>query len=246
MVDNLQKQFRPGENIVGEENQKDFIKLFGQILKTKNILSTFDEFNGKEILSERDFQDYQSTYLDLYSQYREKDKGQAVIINDDLIFEIELIKQVEINIDYILALVEEYHENNCADKEIKIKIKKALSSSFDLRDKTDLIEDFMNTLTPTSNVYDDWNVFVNAKKIEELNNIIQEENLNKEATFTYFNNAFRDGYLPTIGTVLNDILPPISRFNPTEERTKKREIVLEKFNKFFNFYWNIANNKFDD
>ena len=246
MVDNLQKQFRPGENIVGEENQTNFIKQFGQILKTKNILSTFDEFNGKEILSERDFQDYQSTYLDLYSQYREKDKGQAVIINDDLIFEIELIKQVEINIDYILALVEEYHENNCADKEIKIKIKKALSSSFDLRDKTDLIEDFMNTLTPTSNVYDDWNVFVNAKKIEELNNIIQEENLNKEATFTYFNNAFRDGYLPTIGTVLNDILPPISRFNPTEERTKKREIVLEKFNKFFNFYWNIANNKFDD
>jgi type I restriction enzyme R subunit len=246
MVDNLQKQFRPGENIVGEENQTNFIKQFGQILKTKNILSTFDEFNGKEILSERDFQDYQSTYLDLYSQFREKDKGQAVIINDDLVFEIELIKQVEINIDYILALVEEYHENNCADKEIKIKIKNALSSSFYLRDKTDLIEDFMNTLTPTSNVYDDWNVFVNAKKIEELNNIILEENLNKEATFTYFNNAFRDGYLPTIGTVLNDILPPISRFNPTEERTKKREIVLEKFNKFFNFYWNIANNKFDD
>lgn len=246
MVDNLQKQFRPGENIVGEENQTNFIKQFGQILKTKNILSTFDEFNGKEILSERDFQDYQSTYLDLYSQFREKDKGQAVIINDDLVFEIELIKQVEINIDYILALVEEYHENNCADKEIKIKIKKALSSSFDLRDKIDLIEDFMNTLTPTSNVLDDWNVFVNTKKIKDLNNIILEENLNKEATFTYFNNAFRDGYLPTIGTVLNDILPPISRFNPTEERSKKREIVLEKFNNFFKFYWNIANNKFDD
>ena len=94
-----------GQPIIGEQEQKDFIQLYGKILRLKNILSTFDQFAGSEILAERHFQDYQSMYIDLYQKFRPKDDGDKENINDDIEFEMELIRQVEINIDYILILV---------------------------------------------------------------------------------------------------------------------------------------------
>ena len=94
--------------IESEKAKKDFIKLYNVILRLKNILSAFDEFVGNEILSERDFQDYHSIYIDLYNEFRNKNKQDKENINDDIIFEIELIKQVEINIDYILMLIRKY------------------------------------------------------------------------------------------------------------------------------------------
>ena len=67
-------------------------------------------------LAARDLQDYQSQYIDLYDKYRRKDSGVKENINDDILFEIGLIKQVEVNIDYILMLVEKYHNGNCEDQ----------------------------------------------------------------------------------------------------------------------------------
>ena len=78
--------------------KRKFIRLYGAILKASNILSTFDQFAGMEILSERDVQDYHSLYIDLYEKYRRNRQGDVVDVNDDIIFEMELIKQVEINI----------------------------------------------------------------------------------------------------------------------------------------------------
>ena len=101
LIDELSGEFPLGQPITGEQKQKDFIKLYGNILRLKNILSAFDQFAGNEILPERDFQDYQSVYLDLYQAYRPKTDGDKENINDDITFEIELIRQVEINIDYI-------------------------------------------------------------------------------------------------------------------------------------------------
>ena len=171
--------------IIGEQNQKDFIKLYGAILKVKNILSTFDEFAGNEILTERDVQDYHSMYINLYNDFRGKNKGDNENVNDDIVFEMELIKQVEINIDYILALIKKYHEGHLKDKEIVISINKAIDSSVELRNKKDLIEQFINSLTPTTNVDDDWHSFVDAKKLEELDSIIKEENLDKDETYKF-------------------------------------------------------------
>ena len=243
LVNELQENYQVGEQIIGEQNQKDFIKLYGAILKVKNILTTFDEFAGNELLTERDVQDYHSMYINLYNDFRGKNKGDNENINDDIVFEMELIKQVEINIDYILQLIRKYHEGHLKDKEIVISISKAIDSSVELRNKKELIEQFIESLTPTTNVDDDWHTFVDEKKLEELDSIIAEENLDKDETYKFLNNAFRDGFVQNTGTAISKVLPPVSRFSPTGERTKKRETVLERLGAFFNKFWDISGGK---
>lgn len=240
LVADLTERFPVACQIIGEKNQKDFIRLYSTILKVKNILTAFDEFAGNEILTERDVQDYHSMYINLYNDFRGKNKGDSENVNDDIIFEMELIKQVEINIDYILALIKKYHEGHLKDKEIVISIRKAIDSSVELRNKKELIEQFINSLTPTVEVYDDWSSFVDAKKLEELDQIIKEEGLDKEETYKFITNAFSDGYVPTTGTALTKVLPPVSRFSPTGDRTKKRDSVLDKLSAFFNKFWDIS------
>lgn len=240
LISELTSKFPVGEQIIGEQNQKAFIRLYGSILKAKNILSAFDEFTGKEILSERDVQDYHSMYINLYHEFRNRNTGDAENVNDDIVFEMELIKQVEINIDYILELIRKYHESHLKDKEIIISINKAIDSSVELRNKKDLIQKFIQSLTPGAKVADDWQSFVDEKKMEELDEIIEAEKLDKEETYKFINNAFRDGYVQTTGTGLAKILPPVSRFTPTGERTQKRETVIEKIKAFFNRFWDIS------
>jgi type I restriction enzyme R subunit len=244
LVEELQEKFPVGEQIIGEQNQKDFIRLYSAILKVKNILSSFDEFAGNEMLTERDVQDYHSMYINLYNDFRGKNKGDNENVNDDIVFEMELIKQVEINIDYILALIKKYHEGHLKDKEIVISISKAIDSSVELRNKKELIEQFIDSLTPSTNVDNDWHSFVDAKKLEELDSIINDENLDKDEAYKFITNAFRDGYVQSTGTALSKVLPPVSRFNPTGDRTKKRESVLEKLSAFFNKFWDISGGRF--
>ena len=163
LIEELQSKFPLSEQITGESNKKEFVILFGNILKIKNILSAFDKFAGNEILSDREFQDYQSIYLDIYQEIRTKNKEKE-IINDDIIFEIELIKQVEINIDYILMKVTEYYKSNKEDKEILIDIKKAINSSLELRSKKELIEGFIERVNSSKNITDDFQKFVREEK----------------------------------------------------------------------------------
>lgn len=240
LVDELTDQFPVGGQIIGEQNQKKFIRLYGTILKVKNILSSFDEFEGREILNERDVQDYHSMYINLYQEFRNRNTGDAENVNDDIVFEMELIKQVEINIDYILELITKYHENNQKDKEIVVSINKAIDSSVELRNKKDLIQQFIQSLTPGAKVSEDWHTFVDEQKEKELNKIISEESLDKEETYKFMKNAFRDGYVQTTGTGLAKILPPVSRFSESGERTQKRETVIDKIKAFFNRFWDIS------
>ncbi|MBN8677963.1 MAG: type I restriction endonuclease subunit R [Chitinophagales bacterium] len=244
LIDELTDKYPAGEQIIGEQNQKAFIRLYGAVLKLKNILTAFDEFAGKEILSERDVQDYHSMYINLYHEFRSQSRGDAENVNDDIVFEMELIKQVEINIDYILELIRKYYESHTKDKEIMVSINKAIDSSVELRNKKDLILQFIQSLTPGAAVTDDWRTFVDEKKMEELNRIIAEENLDKEETYTFVSNAFRDGYVQTSGTGLARILPPVSRFTPSGERSAKRESVIEKIKAFFNRFWDISGGEF--
>jgi type I restriction enzyme, R subunit len=241
LIEKLQMDFPVGERIIGEQNQKDFIKLYGAILKLQNILSTFDQFEENEILTPRDVQDYRSMYIDLYSEFRKNKDTEKENINEDLVFEMELIKQVDINIDLILELIKKYHESQNKDKEILADINKAIDSSVQLRNKKELIEEFVNSLDVKSEIDEDWIAFVSRKKIELLERIVAEENLNLEKAQSFMDDAFRDGQIYTAGTSLSKILPPISRFSKEGERSKKREHVIEKFTEFFNKFYDISN-----
>ena len=229
----------------GEQAQKEFIKLYGGILKIKNILSSFDEFTGNEILTERDVQDYHSMYINLYNEFRGKNKGDSENVNDDIVFEMELIKQIEINIDYILELIRKYHEGHLQDKEIVIAIGKVVDSSMELRNKKDLIERFVASLTPATNIDDDWQKFVNEKQKEELNRIIADENLNKEETEKYLKNAFRDGFISETGTAITKLLPPLNPFAADNQYATKKATVIEKMKLFLDRFLGITNNMND-
>ena len=243
LVDELLEKFPIGERILGEQNQKDFIKLYGAILRVKNILVTFDEFAGNEILTDRDVQDYHSMYIDIYNEFKKSIEEEKENINEDVVFEMELIKQVEINIDYVLGLIKKYHEDHVKNKELLLDINKAIDSSIELRNKKDLINQFITSLDVHSVVDEDWQKFVEEKKIEELDKIIETENLDPEATYTFIKNAFRDGSVPATGTAISKVLPPVSRFSPTGERTQKRESVLNKLSSFFERFFDISGGK---
>ncbi len=240
LVSELIENFPLGERIISEKAQKDFIKLYGWILRVRNILTTFDEFAAKEILSQRDIQDYHSLYIDLYNEFRKWKEDEKEDINDDLVFEIELIKQIEINIDYILELIKKYHWDNIKDKEILLDINRAIESSVELRNKKDLIEQFIDSLNISSSVDDDWIEFVEKKKNEELEKIIKEEGLNHDETYIFIENAFRDWGILTSGTWITKILPKMSRFTPDWEYTKKSKNVIDKFTQFFERFFDIS------
>ena len=182
------------------KEQKEFIKLYGAILKVTNILSSFDEFKDDELINERDKQDYHSIYIELYNDFRKRAKQEKTDVTEDVVFEMELIKSIEVNIDYILGLVKKYHDSNMEDKEILVTIQKTIMASPDLRNKKDLIMAFIESLDQDSNVYADFESFMNSKKKEELDKIIGEENLNKEKTYNFIQRSFEQGKVETNGT----------------------------------------------
>lgn len=235
----LLQKYPLGVQIVGEKAEKDFIVSIGNILRLRNILSSFDKFAGNEILSERDFQDYTGMYVDLYQKYKQKDDGEKESIKDDIVFEMELVKQVEVNIDYILMLVAKYHQFNCEDKEILGTIDKAIKSSLALRSKKELIDGFISKINADTNVMDDWGKFVKEQKEIDLKKIINDENLNEEETRKFLDNAFRDGQVKTNGTDIEKILPPMRRFGGGN-RAEKKENIIVKVKKFFEKYFGLG------
>lgn len=190
-------------------------------------------------MSERAFQDYQSKYIDLYQKYRPRENGDREDINDDIVFEMELVRQVEVNIDYILILVSQYHDSNCKDKEILTKIDKAIDSSIQLRSKKDLIHDFIRTMDASTVVDRDWTLFVQKQKDAELDTIIAEEKLKPEETRRFVDNSFRDGSLKTTGTDFDRIMPPVSRFGGGN-RVEKKQGVIQRMMQFFEKYLGVA------
>lgn len=239
LLKELVNEFPLGCDIVGEGAQKEFIRLFGRILRLKNILRCFDEFENNNSIVVRDFQDYQSIYIDLYQEYAKKDDVEKERINDDIVFEIELIKQVEVNIDYILMLVAKYHESNCQDKTVLADINKSIDSSVELRSKKALIESFIAQMTVKTEVDKDWKEFVKKQKEQDLEIIIVEEKLKSEDAKKFIANSFRDGNIKTTGTDIDKILPPISRFSGGVNRVAKKQTVIEKLKVFFEKYFGL-------
>lgn len=240
LINELTTKFPKDQPILGEENEKEFIRLYGSILRLVNILNTFDDFKGQEILNNREMQDYQSIYLDLHDKFRKSEDGDKENINDNLIFEIELVKQVEVNIDYILRLIYKHHKANTESKELPIEVVRAIDSSVGLRNKKDLIKQFVAQLSPDLTVEEAWQVFVRESQIEELDKIIEQEDLDRLKTYSFINNSFKDGVVQVEGTALAEILPPISRFDPDQMRAKAKQRVLNKLLSFFERFFDIS------
>lgn len=244
LVEELISEYPVGVPIYSEQEQKDFVRLYSVILKVTNILSSFDEFSGNEILAPRDVQDYHSMYQDIHDEFEKKRKVEAVDITEDIEFEMELIKTIDINIDYILNLVKKYHESNMEDKELLLKIDKAILASPELRNKKDLIDQFINLLNQNSDVYEDFEKFMDVKRHEELDKIIAEENLKSDETYEFIRKSFDRGNIEENGTDIVNILPPMSRFSVDNDRAKKKNNVINKLLDFFDKFFNISNDKF--
>jgi type I restriction enzyme R subunit len=241
MIEDLSAKFPISESqIIGEQNQKDFISLFSAILRMRNLLSSYDEFAGKEIITERDLQDYLGRYQDLRDEWkRKRENGESTDIVDDIVFEVELIKQIEINIDYILMLVKKYHDTHGEDKEVLITIKKAIDASPELRSKKQLIETFIAGINDVDDVMIEWNGFVAQQREQDLVTLIQDEKLKPEETRIFLENSFREGEIKTVGTDIDKIMPPVSRFGGGN-RTKKKQTVIDKLKSFFEKYFGVG------
>lgn len=246
LIKDLSNKFPISESqITGEKKQKDFIALFGAILRMRNLLVSFDEFAGKEIISERDLQDYLGRYQDLRDEWkRKRENGESTDIIDDIVFEVELIKQIEINIDYILMLVKKYHDTHGEDKEVMITIKKAIDASPELRSKKQLIETFIAGINDVDDVIIEWNNFVAEQREKDLEELIKNERLKSNETRVFLEKSFKQGEVKTVGTDIDKIMPPISRFGGGN-REKKKQTVIDKLKAFFEKYFGVGNsNKF--
>ena len=148
------------------------------------------------------------------------------------------MKQVEINIDYILQLVKQYQNN--FDKEVVISIDKAINSSIDLRSKLQLIHAFIENINPDTDVDAEWKKFVDVQRRENLDAIIDEEKLKHDETYHFVSNAFRNGILKTTGTDIDVILPPVSRFGGGNRDEKKNRVIDRLqvyFEMFIDLFW---------
>jgi type I restriction enzyme R subunit len=145
---------------------------------------------------------------------------------------MELVKQIEVNIDYILMLVAKYHQSNCEDKEILVAIDRAIKSSLELRSKKELIDGFISTINAKTDVQSDWHKFVQQQKETDIANLIDEEKLKPEETRRLIDNSFRDGSLKTTGTEIDKIMPPVSRFGGGN-RAEKKQGIIDKLKAFF-------------
>ena len=241
IIEELTNKFPLSEpQIIGEQNQKDFIALFGSILRMRNLLVAFDEFKEKELLTERDLQDYLGRYQDLRDEWkRKRENGELSDITDDVIFEVELINQIEINIDYILMLVKKYHDTNCEDNEILISIKKAIEASPELRSKKELIDEFINGINEVDDIMIEWHDYVVEIREQELVIIIEEERLKEDETRKFLDNAFREGEVKTVGTDIDRIMPPVSRFGGGN-RAAKKKTVIDRLKAYFDKFYGIG------
>ena len=242
-VTELLDRFPLGQQIIGETEQKAFIALFGTILRLTNILTSFDDFAGHEILTERQSQDYRSLYLDFYAEYRKAADADKETINDDVVFEIELVKQVEINVDYILMLVDKYRQErgDGSDVELRATITRAIDASPSLRSKKDLIEAFVDSVSAHGQLDAEWQAYITQRREAELQTIIDDEHLKPDETRRFVAHAFADGTLQTTGTAVTKILPPVSRFAPANGHGEKKARVLSRLAAFLDRFLGLGN-----
>lgn len=166
-----------------EEDELKFIKAFRELMRIKNILTTFADFKWEDLaMSEQQFEDYKSKYLDLYDKVKSDHQKEKVSILDDVDFELELIHRDEINVAYILKLLANLKDAKKAEQEKKRKeILDILSGEAHLRSKRELIEKFILENLPviedSEDVPEAFEKFWNEEQIKAFNKLVEEENL---------------------------------------------------------------------
>ncbi|ELM1502551.1 type I restriction endonuclease subunit R [Campylobacter upsaliensis] len=212
-------------------DKKHFLALFGELLKLRNILEIFDNFSDP--LNERDKQDYQSHYISTYEELR-KDKDDKESNLDEVEFEVELLAQVEVSIEYILELIAKYHKDQATNYEPILKL---LDSSLSLRSKKELFLRFIDSLHTQSNVEKDFSAYIKTHKNNALQDIINALNLDPKKTKEFMQDSFERGELRDYGRAFGEILPPSPLFGKGAEQTHKvREKALEKLQAFFELF----------
>lgn len=241
LVDELLTRFPLGRDLVGEKDKHAFIKLFGLILRALNILLTFDEFEGRTIIDlEGEMLDYRSIYNTLHDEFRPRG-SEKVNINDDLVFEMELMKSIEINIDYILFLIGQMKGDPAQDREITLQVMRSVEASPDLRNKKELIEQFVAQHTPDADVSEEWQAYVRRMRCEQLEALIAEEQLKRPETLRFVSQAFCDGEVRETGTDIANILPPMGLFGMAgARREEKKKTVVCKLKEFFARFFDIC------
>ena len=240
-VERLKSSFPLGEEIVGEARQAEFVALFGHILRLRSVLTSFDEFEGTDPLSEADEQDYRSEYVDLYENRKRRQRDAKSSILDDVVFEIELIKRVEANVDYVVLLVEERRKAQAGGDEngaemLRQKLNATLDSSPSLYPKRELIANWLAEAD-----HRDLSEFVRERRTVELARIIVEEKLDEPKTVAMMESALRDGEMPTAGLAVSAILPPISRFASLgADHANQREAVLLRLSTYFDRFYGLG------
>lgn len=212
-------------------DKKHFLALFGELLKLRNILEIFDNFSDP--LNERDKQDYQSHYISTYEELR-KDKDDKESTLDEVEFEVELLAQVEVSIEYILELIAKYHKDQATNYEPILKL---LDSSLSLRSKKELFLRFIDSLHTQSNVAKDFSTYIKTHKNNALQDIINTLNLDPKKTKEFMQDSFERGELRDYGRAFGEILPPSPLFGKGAEQTHKvRKKALEKLQAFFELF----------
>ncbi|MCO5247461.1 MAG: type I restriction endonuclease subunit R [Chitinophagales bacterium] len=198
---------------------------------------------GIELLAERTAQDYRSTYNDIREWLRQQKKGneaeESTIDWDDVVFEVDLLKSQEINLDYILELIFEHNKKTKDKASLIDEIRRVIRASIGNRAKESLVVDFINetdldTLQDKANVIESFFVFAQNKQKAEALELITEENLNEEAAKRYITASLKREYASENGTELNALLPKMSPLNPqylTKKQSVFQKIVafVEKF-----------------
>lgn len=214
-----------------QSDKKHFLALFGELLKLRNILEIFDNFSDP--LNERDKQDYQSHYISTYEELR-KDKDDKESNLDEVEFEVELLAQVEVSIEYILELIAKYHKDQATNYEPILKL---LDSSLSLRSKKELFLRFIDSLHTQSNVEKDFSAYIKTHKNNALQDIINALNLDPKKTKEFMQDSFERGELRDYGRAFGEILPPSPLFGKGAEQTHKvRKQALEKLQAFFELF----------
>ncbi|MFZ7275360.1 type I restriction endonuclease subunit R [Avibacterium avium] len=260
IVKELQTRFPDPTAIEKESDKKAFAKLFGEYLRIDNILRNYDEYNaitdssnsGNQInegngeyvtdpivLPEKIRQDYLSTYNDIRDWQRQQTDGNGQEISNidwsDVVFEVDLLKSQEINLDYILELIFDENKKTNNKSDLIKEVRRIIRSSVGHRAKESLIIDFiqqtdLNSIPDRVEIIESFYKFAQLEQEKEANELIKNEKLNEEAAKRYISASLKRGYASENGTALNEALPKLSPLNP-QYRTKKRT-VFEKLAAF--------------
>ena len=229
-----------------EADKKEFVQLFGEILKAENILRNFDEFeNFEKIISDRQMQDMKSVYVDIreeiLNQKRGKESENIRIDFSDVEFQIDLLKTDEINLDYILTLILEKSKENNDIESLKSEIRRVIRSSLGTRAKEELVMEFINKtklsdLKNSNDILESFYKYAKKEKEIKIEKLVNEENL-KDGSKRFIEKSISRGFAEQAGSELDSLLPPTSRRQGAREA--KKQTILEKISKIVEIFVGI-------